>query len=308
MHLNCGLSFIDYDLPDNTVPSLTKYKYMGSLCCLRLVYIPSIKSYFVNEWRVRIFRPFLTCLLIIHSYITFMFSYAKELNLRTFYVVLESIFFLLFMFSYVSAILVGPGYLPFHYPMREESDLDNMYGGIVTNKRQFRYVRARRDSNVVRYFRKARRYVIRPDHYCYFMETFIGKKNMKLFLHFNIWGALYLGTFVINSISSIILTDYSKASYLDITILVVDFILSYFFFIYTLLFILNVISSIISGKNNYERMLEDAYLIDIDRKGGFSELLSVCGPLSRFYLWILPVPAFTDRDEYDLLDDGIIYP
>jgi hypothetical protein len=126
-----------------------------------------------------------------------------------------SIFFVLYFLSYIRIITDGPGYFPFYYPMEHfpsgdmnrqllRSPDDLSPSGIISTDEQHRWAKSRRKPNRCILSTIGRRIVIRPDHFCKWTESWIGKRNQKFFLLFNLYGIIYLLSFLAVNIAKVV--------------------------------------------------------------------------------------------------------
>ena len=149
----------------------------------RVSYIKEIDAYFINDWEVKIGMVITVVTIIVSSYVVYM-VYGVQNNATLKLTVLG----LMFLYTYFATILEGPGYLPFYYPYKLS---DDCLAGVQVNEEQLDFVRAQPRPPRCRFFKTARRIVIRPDHYCGWLNTWIGKKNHKLFFCFSVYGFMY---------------------------------------------------------------------------------------------------------------------
>lgn len=108
---------------------------------------------------------------------------------------------LLALAAFVRCVLDGPGYFPFDWSARRcgfgcsDSDAllagrDDGPAGIITRRAQYDWARAQPKPNRSIVSWSARRIVVRPDHYCMWTSTWIGKRNHKFFILFTLYAGL----------------------------------------------------------------------------------------------------------------------
>jgi hypothetical protein len=73
---------------------------------------------------------------------------------------------------------------------------DHSPSGIISNHNQRRWAQLRSKPNRCILSTVGRCIVIRPDHFCKWSESWIGKRNQNFYLLFNIYGVLYLACFL----------------------------------------------------------------------------------------------------------------
>ena len=211
----------------------------------------------------------------------------------------------LFLYSYLVAILEGPGFLPYYYPMQVTKRTDGLkdyLSGVVSNKKQEEYVKSKPKIKRCQYFSTVKRYVLRPDHFCSWTTQFIGKKNYKLFILFNFWGSLYTTAF--STIAFIVLVNsFTK----DPKVVVLVFSLIYL--MQSILFTFMTWGFFFTGLYNthmnttqFEQM---SHIPPSQREHCRDNWEEVCGPMSKWYLWCWPIPAFKGIDPEYLLTHSV---
>jgi hypothetical protein len=142
--------------------------------------------------------PFLVLVLLISSYVLFLSSALALMSLMeagiAFLVLTLLMGFLLV--CYFQIIYTGPGYFPYYYRTLTHSPIpDDAHdiSGILSTPAQVAYVESHPAPPRSIFSRLARRYVLRPDHFCHWTASWIGKMNLKFFILFCFDGALYTG-------------------------------------------------------------------------------------------------------------------
>ena len=164
----------------------------SSYCCFHATLLPAIGAKFIGHWEIRIGVPLFVVLLSVTSYAIGVFVCYNRCVLLLFF----TASFALFFYSYIKTIVVGPGYLPWFQSVSDEAKDDNSYGGVITNQYQMDYAKANYIPPRCIVSSTARRIVIRADHFCDFIASFVGIRNHKLFILFNVYGVIYLGMFL----------------------------------------------------------------------------------------------------------------
>lgn len=308
-----------FDLPDfhkgaemevgtpslNDFPPLTDWQPVCKTPCLQLNYIPSMKEYFLNHWRISMFSATLVSFIILTSYIVYMEIHTFYLKQTASIKIIMTFLMLLFIYTYYSIILEGPGYLPFYFPLKigkRKGDHADYLAGVVSTQMQETYVKRHKKFNRVRYFDTARRYVIRPDHFCGWTGTFIGKKNHKLFYLFNLYGFFYISLFNYFSYYSIrIQFNLYNAN-------TVALIVSIFYFIAGILFVLMTGGFSVTSLYNFAVNATQFEIMSRKRRPEFNHgclqnFEDVCGPRKNFWLWLVPIGAFHGIPTEELLYD-----
>jgi hypothetical protein len=251
--------------------------------------------------------PF-TVLFIIYSSLTVYLTCERPLlpeifgAKTTIYLIVTA---LLFGYSYVQVILLGPGYLPFYFPYtnpNNPSPSADALSGMVTNIEQEFYVKTLNLPARTKFFQSARRIVIRPDHLCAWTTSFIGKKNHKLFFLFNFWGVVYVTGFTIATLRTIVGIAGDDEVVFQLIVCVIYLILGASFAILTGSFAVSGIWAISSNETTFETMKKESRRTEKSWIGNWEE---VFGSREQWYLWLVPVPAFpVDDDRMLIVADG----
>ena len=287
-------------------PELTAWQKKCSLGCCDLNYVPTGKQYFLNHWKIRPIPFSIVNFIIWSSYTVYILIHREILGHPTLIVCILTALAILFSFSYAMIIYEGPGYLPFYYPLqlaKRSSKNQDYLSGLVTTQMQEAYVKGRLHLNRCGYFSVVKRYVLRPDHFCGWTGSFIGKKNHKLFFLFNYWGMNYIIVFLIFSIMSLSsqFQDAHRNTFrlvvsLIYTILAVFFVAMTASFTFTSLYHFTVnITQFELMKRKVPPRIEPSKVL-----ANFEE---VFGPASKWYTWLLPIGAFHGIPEEELLEN-----
>jgi hypothetical protein len=199
-------------------PGYTDWEYTHFCCTNRAVLTRPTNVIFLGHWEISLFMPIIVCALISSSYLVAMLLIFPSHRWGIPASVILSVLFFLFLSSYARTIIDGPGYFPFYYPLRHSDDSvngdsssllheDNLSpSGIASTPEQIEWVAIRPKPNRCIFSKIARRIVIRPDHFCGWTTSWIGKRNHKFFLLFNFWGFFYIGVFAFCDLLAIIAT------------------------------------------------------------------------------------------------------
>lgn len=279
----------------DTVPLPARWHHRCSCCCLDLNTTEDGKIAYINNWRVKL-CPFLyVFLLSVTSYIAIVACTFKILHYSV--LILYGIICFLFVISYLVTILEGPGFLPYYYPYKAgKGEYHDYISGVALTDEQEQYAKSLHPPPKVGFFHTVGQFVLRPDHFCGWTSQFIGKKNMKTFILFNFWGFIYTSLYLIFFFISF--TDLIK---LDIVVacLSISFLLIYtfqalLFCIMTLIFFSTSIHNQCVDISQFEIMKSQQDNVEIVPVEGQNclNLQKAFGPASKWYLWLLPIPAF----------------
>ena len=170
-------------------PTPTDFHTRCTRCGVTLSYVDDIKATFCNHYELGSFLPIVVLALIFTGYANVIIFHIEFDWAEHWFILLEAFVMLIYCASYLNIIIEGPGYLPYYYPY-QASDPHGI-SGVVSNREQLTWVRSQEHPLDVHFFRKARRLVIRADHYCFWTSCFIGRRNFKLFCLFNVWGLIF---------------------------------------------------------------------------------------------------------------------
>lgn len=218
---------------------------------------------------------------------------------------------LLFGISYIATILTGPGYLPFYYPLQNTSpngDVPDYFSGMVTNEEQLVYVKNMKLPKRTGYFSSTRRIVIRPDHFCGWTTSFIGKKNHKLFFLFNFWGITYISVFTVCSVIAAVNIGSKTSQIFAMIISIVYAMLGFVFGLLTGNFACSMLCEFSENVTTFEDMQRhrnkgNAEKVPTYDKGCCFNWEEIFGSRTKWYLWMLPIPAFNVLDDRYLIQD-----
>lgn len=135
-----------------------------------------------------------------------------------------TLFAFMFIFCYIKTIYDGPGYIPYYYhwviqdklPKADDPTvnfLDDSLAGVITNKAQYKCAHDNVNPGRSIVSKLGRRFVIRPDHFCGWVGCWIGKRNHKMFILFNIYGSIFLGLSLLAHILSVVYIVADKFHY-----------------------------------------------------------------------------------------------
>ncbi|OHT12393.1 DHHC zinc finger domain containing protein [Tritrichomonas foetus] len=286
------------------LPPLTQWENLFSFAGLQINYVPATGEYYLNHWHIHYGFPFAVEFVIISSYLVAILVHQPNVSFySSAFVFFLTVFMLLFAYSYVVTILVGPGYIPFYYPMKisQGPTRPDYLSGMVTREDQLEYAKSQKIPNRTRFFNSAHRFVIRPDHLCAWVTSFIGKKNHKLFFLFNFWGVIYISLFVYSCFRTLYETIFSicaeRAFFFAICIIYTALGIS--FLLLTGSFLKQNISQISQNRTQFEIMKQMPPMLH-RQYPWYRNWEEVFGSVSEWYLWLIPIPAFRGIDDYAL--------
>lgn len=298
----------------DTLPGLTEWESKDFLCFHDLVYIPKLDSYFYGHWELNLGFPVTVVTLTIISYLFDVISIIPSFNNFVItLILLQTVLFILFLYSYLKMIIDGPGYFPFYWPLvpdknDDESPLINQDdpspSGIISTKLQEKWALNRERPNRCILSRSGRRIIVKPDHFCDWAQSWIGKRNSKFFLLFSTYGFFYLLIFLLTDLSALISTLKENPRPV-VSIYLIFFFLSFIFLMLTGVYMSSHCQGMIINQTNWEEWNNiPATRYD---KGFRQNIEDVCGSVSEWYLWPCPISPFTQKSNSELIMDYIPY-
>lgn len=184
-------------------PGYTSYHETKCCCCKKYTIHPSCEVFF-GHWKFSWFAPLSVLTLILSSYIYNLIVILYNLPDVPKFIcgIILSLIMILYIWSYFSIIIIGPGYFPFYYSGIASKKLTTPFppgvsgvndspAGYISNSEQHLYATTNIKPNRSILAKSARRIIIRPDHMCVWAASWIGKLNMKSFILFTMYGFIY---------------------------------------------------------------------------------------------------------------------
>lgn len=300
------MAFLLMDLVDS-FPGYTQWEE-SNCCFFSCSYIPSLKTKYWHHWEIEPVMPSIIIFFISLSYILFStviinnFKDEKAIMLS-----IETFFFIFFLYCYYRIIRDGPGYLPFYYPITNEiEDKDNhlmdhydenSLSGLISMQRQLDWTMDFPKQPRLVFLQETRRFVIRPDHECFWVSSWIGKRNHKFFMLFNLYGFIYLLIYTVYDVRMAFGVIGLKIPTLKVFFFLVLGILGVTFSLLTLVFLAITLNDARKNSTAYEQMK----LLRTDYDNGIiKNFEEICGSIGKWYLWILPISPFSSIPSNDL--------
>ncbi|OHT17432.1 DHHC zinc finger domain containing protein [Tritrichomonas foetus] len=271
---------------------------------LHLWRLSQTKELVLNHYLIKSPIPIYVFFLVISNYF-FFFHYIYPFGNWKFEF-LRYLYLFIMIYSLIVYLIIfyeGPGYLPYYYPRRPKGKDD--LSGFVTTEDQYYYVKSKHFPRHIQYFSSAGRLVIRADHFCAWTGSFIGKRNLKVFMQFVILILVYLGTMLPfeTKIGVMIIKKTISFSYVDLAVYLFYYCQSCFLTFLTLKILVSTIAVNTVGMSSFEYYYQYIHRISLStRLPAIDNWELVCGPRSQWYLWLLPIPAFWHLDDYELAE------
>jgi hypothetical protein len=287
-------------------PGYTKWEYTRFCCFANAIRTLPNNVIFLGHWEVSFGFPILVYFIIVSSYLVAMLLiFPYRLADGRICSIAFSILFFIFCYCYARTIIDGPGYFPFYYPSRsprhsqiggDSSPLlhsdDLSPSGILSTPEQTEWIKSQPRPNRCIYSSVARRIVIRPDHFCGWTSTWIGKRNHKFFLLFNFWGCIYIFTFSVFAFLRVHEEAASISPSPVMGVYIVYIFLSLMFLMLTGSFVATHMVGTCRNVTSWEawNYIEEGRF---DR-GFIKNIEDVCGPSQQWYQCLLPISPWTE--------------
>jgi hypothetical protein len=297
----------------NDIPTFTIWEERRVCWCIPTAYVPVIDRHFIGHWEVSLGMPVLVSGLTLASLVTFLavclptFPLREGIGIGAFVLPLG----FLFLFSYWRIIVDGPGYFPFYWAYQKRTGIipphsdGHCISGIFSTEEQIAFIEVADRPPRSMFSRSARRYVLRPDHLCYWTASWIGKLNHKFFVLFNFYGILYC------LLVMIYLFRFALGIYLqkNVTFWAVFFSLfivaGVFFVGLTGRFLANALINGVSNRTNWE-IWNQYDMAAMDAGSPCANLEDFMGRVPKWQ-WMCPVSPWKDMTEDQMLEGYVTY-
>lgn len=277
-----------------------------NICCCKVIYFPNLGTYFLGQWEINPWLPMFVFFLAISAFIVISIVGISVFNFTEIIIVLIVLFILLFMFlfNFFLVIYEGPGYYPFSL-VHDNGNPPTLWAGIQSSVEQYSWVQLQSRPPRSAFFRTAHRYVLRPDHFCGWTSTWIGKRNFKFFILFNFYGMLYLTLFTIYIIRAVINFLVPLKISASFIFSIIYMVLGAFFAFMTGNFFFTSIVHTVNNETNWEIWNH----IDSSKfkKASLKEnLQDVFGEVNIF-LWFCPISPWRDKTNDEISTGYVTY-
>ena len=158
-----------------------------SNCCCRMAQFPEGPFWICGHWRMRLATPIFVILAFLISHGMFVFdtyNLYKNLVWQIVGLTVPSVILFCCAFAYIAALCKGPGYVPYnwHITKKEKYTWKEMMDNMVIYTQQAEYARQAPRPPRSSFSIDARRFVLRADHYCDWIQSWVGVKNHRQFL------------------------------------------------------------------------------------------------------------------------------
>jgi hypothetical protein len=304
--------------PQETFPGFTQWEYATFCCVEKAIRTHPNNAIFLGHWEVSLGMPIAVGSLLISSYLVAMFLIFPTRSDAPISAVILSIIFSLTCICYARTIIDGPGYFPFFYPLQSPGDFsaagdsssllhsdDLSPSGIATTKEQIDWVAHRPKPNRCIFSRIARRIVLRPDHFCGWTATWVGKRNHKFFILFNFWCALYITAFTYFDVVTIVgeLADSTPSPFL--VVFIVYAFMGVSFALMTWSFACSHAQGMCMNVTSWEEW-NGIPAARFDR-GCVENCEEVCGSRKKWFCWLCPVSPWRMETNEDFVGQWVPY-
>lgn len=245
--------------------------------------------WYCHYWKLEPLMPIFVCCMMMFSYLVYLICALpryKTLLLKLISFFHVTIVVAMFFWSYLSASLSDPGYLPFNWVNTKKTKYtwEELMDGTVTTPEQLDYVKSVKKPFDSSFSTSYGRYVLRADHICGWIANWVGKRNHKQFILLSVWGfistlSLMIWEFVAGDLKSI-----EYASVILEGVFCISLLCSSCSFIYEITF----------AQTRVQKFKGD----EVKEKSRIEAMREVCGS-APMICWIIPFHAFPDEIEYE---------
>jgi len=305
------------DTSESDFPGFTKWVERDA-CCFKTKYIPALDASFCGHWEIKPLVPIGVFLLSISSFVVsvvYIFPYLGSEKIVA--IPLISVIFVLYLVSYVRIIVDGPGYYPFFWGYKTSeppgtflmedfiNDDNDIMAGVISTEQQLEWAKLQPKPPRSILSRSARRIILRPDHLCSWTETWIGKRNHKFFLLFNMYCFLYLFVFVVYDARIVTLIANTQQPVSVRMALGIAGFVAAAFVLMTGSFLATTCYDAFSNRTSWEQWNN----IDFKKydKGFISNLEDVFGPRNQWFWWFCPVSPWKGKSNDEISNGYLSY-
>jgi hypothetical protein len=179
------------------------------------------------------------------------------------------------------------------------------FSGILSNQEQMEWMHTRPQPNRCIFSTLARRFVIRPDHFCGWTASWIGKRNHKFFWLFNFWGSIYITVFTIYDALEIASSIQDDSISFCFIVYATYAVLGLFFGLMTISFTFGHGFGILINQTSWEEW--NQIVRKRFSKGVIDNVEDVCGSRRGFWCWLCPFSPWRDKSNEELIEDYRTY-
>lgn len=321
-------------------PGVSSYTKINVFGCFPAVKMKNTNQVFLGKWR---YEPAVPIVIIVGALFLFIMASifmlpkfgneGKIINVVSFFLVL------LLIMSYLQSIIVGPGYFPFFWSEQNRQHIQSNYNstnqsddglmsyntnydinqsdldfhddespsGIITNNDQLNWARTRPRPPRSVISSKAGRIIIRPDHFCDLISSWVGKKNLKFFILFVFYTILCSFLLIIYS-SRVILMEYRSKGWnwhVDFLFAIGSLWSGLCFFTICVVVLIVNFRNVSKGYTTLEEMMK----IDLKKldKGCVNNCEDVFGPIRQIPCWLCPTNPWKSKTNDEIVANYISY-
>lgn len=291
-----------FTVDDNVeTPNLenTQWEVKHKCCCCGPyvdLYVPNNGTrHFLRYWECQPTVPIAVTVLVFFG--LFVFFYAVEpyeysiiLQIISPFPVIISL--ILFLWSYYGAVCMDPGFLPYNWiqTQRFYYTWQEQLSGLAVTKQQIEF--AKTDENRpphCSFSTTYGRYVIRADHICGWINNWVGKRNHKQFLLFNLYGFVYC--FLLFGFNFAVKENFFSRKMTFLFLQILSAAMEVAFGLLMICFFIQTLCDLSQNRTKIQKMRGE--------KGDSSyscndSMQEICGNGSKC-LWLCPTPAFDEN-------------
>ena len=324
--------YVDRQIPRAEIPfpGVSKFKRKKFLGLIPYTQLED-KTFILGTWIMKPLTPTICVIVTICGLIYAHKSVYPNFHNGHIFESINFILFFIFIYSYFKTISTGPGYFPFYWAIRKEihnnmdvnimrdGDAENPFkimdeydpAGMTTNQSQLLWARQHQRPGRCAVSSSAKRIVIRPDHYCNWSESWIGKRNHKFFILYTLYAfiacSMLLSFSVYLSYNDMSEKPLSLALLHDIPFVVhvIGTFVTFYFALFSFSFCSITTCFLIQGTTVWEH--DNQIPKEKFAKSIRENIEEVFGPISKFYTYLIPTSPFSHLNNDELVVNYVSY-
>lgn len=198
-----------HDDEDIEFPGYSTGHVTHKWCFPKIIHVDGVEDFYLGSWEFHPMIPIFSNILALLGFPLACYLAFSPFGTEGFWAAFIDFFFMVsFIVSYTRSSLDGPGYFPFYWAYNDQpvltradfdeysplkNDIDVPPEGFISRNEQLLWARTQPRPPRSMVSKSSRRIVIRPDHYCNWSQSWIGKRNQKFFNLFTLYGFLFTG-------------------------------------------------------------------------------------------------------------------
>jgi len=282
-------------------PRFSQWNIIVDIWGCKIAHFPEINKVFINQWEIDPYFPLIAVSLFTSSFIFGIFFIENYIHNPKITYSHHIASYVLWFIAYFSVFCRTPGYLPYFWAFNTEKSFsyDEQMNGVAVNEEQISYALSKARPPRASFSRKARRIVLKADHYCVWVGKWIGFENYRYFYIQVFWSIVYFISFfgMIYPDLKRVIFDGFEFSFLRVITYVYGIVALGFSIFLIRLFWFH--SWLISTNQTTLEVLYDVYPYENPFDlGCYMNFKQVFGPTKCIPCWMCPIPYSTNADGF----------